>query len=45
MYTSPIGNEPGESRSQSLIPQQSKVAFFLVTGLFFLWASLFPQRS
>jgi len=38
MYTSPIGNEPGESQSHSLIPQQGKVAFFLVTGLFFLWA-------
>src|SRR5579872_7388811 len=37
MYTSPIGNEPGESQSHSLIPQQGKVAFFLVTGLFFLW--------
>ena len=25
-------------RTQSLIPRQGKFAFFLVTGLFFLWA-------
>jgi FHS family L-fucose permease-like MFS transporter len=38
MYTSPVANRPQQPRSQRLIPQQGKVAFFLVTVLFFLWA-------
>src|ERR1700729_808508 len=38
MYTSPAANGPSRSDSQSLIPRQGKLAFFLVTGLFFLWA-------
>src|SRR5579863_3970844 len=38
MNTSPIAGHPKPSRAQSLIPEHGKVAFFLVTGLFFLWA-------
>ena len=38
MYTSPITDRPEQSRSQSFIPQHGRIAFFLVTGLFFLWA-------
>ena len=38
MYTSPVANHPEQSQAQSLVPQQGKIAFFLVTGLFFLWA-------
>ena len=38
MYTSPAANSPAQSHSRSLIPRQGKLAFFLVTGLFFLWA-------
>ncbi|MGO9433039.1 MAG: L-fucose:H+ symporter permease [Terracidiphilus sp.] len=38
MHLSPLADDPGQSRSQSLIPRQAKLAFFLVTGLFFLWA-------
>jgi FHS family L-fucose permease-like MFS transporter len=38
MYTSPAANGPSRSDSQSLIPRKGKLAFFLVTGLFFLWA-------
>src|SRR5579863_327180 len=37
MYTSPIVNQeqPGK---HGLIPRQARIPFFLVTGLFFLWA-------
>jgi FHS family L-fucose permease-like MFS transporter len=38
MHPSPAVDTSGQSRSQSLIPRQGKLAFFLVTGLFFLWA-------
>jgi FHS family L-fucose permease-like MFS transporter len=38
MYTSPAANSPARSNGQRLIPRQGKLAFFLVTGLFFLWA-------
>src|SRR5450755_2638980 len=38
MHLSPVVDGPGQSRSRSLIPRQGKLAFFLVTGLFFLWA-------
>src|SRR5271166_580220 len=38
MYTPPIAGSSAQTRSLPLIPRQSKVAFFLVTGLFFLWA-------
>jgi FHS family L-fucose permease-like MFS transporter len=38
MYTSPAADSPERSGGQSLIPRQGKLAFFLVTGLFFLWA-------
>jgi FHS family L-fucose permease-like MFS transporter len=38
MHLSPVVDSPGQSRSRSLIPRQGKLAFFLVTGLFFLWA-------
>jgi MFS transporter, FHS family, L-fucose permease len=38
MHTAPIDNNQPQSASQSLIPRQGKLAFFLVTGLFFLWA-------
>lgn len=38
MYISPAADHPEQSRSQDFIPQQSRIAFFLVTGLFFLWA-------
>ncbi len=38
MYTSPIADRPEQNLVQRLIPKQGKVAFFLVTGLFFLWA-------
>jgi FHS family L-fucose permease-like MFS transporter len=38
MHVSPIVDHRAQSGSQSLIPRQGKLAFFLVTGLFFLWA-------
>jgi len=38
MYTSPITDGREQSRSQNFIPQHGRIAFFLVTGLFFLWA-------
>lgn len=38
MNTSQIADYPNQSPNQSLIPQRGRVAFFLVTGLFFLWA-------
>ncbi len=38
MQIVPIDNNQPQSQSQSLIPRQGKLAFFLVTGLFFLWA-------
>jgi len=38
MQLSPITEHPEYSESQGLIPKNSRVAFFLVTGLFFLWA-------
>lgn len=38
MDTSPGTSLQEQSRAQRLIPQQGKTAFFLVTGLFFLWA-------
>ena len=38
MYTPPIADSSAQTRSLPLIPRQGKVAFFLVTGLFFLWA-------
>jgi len=34
----PISGQSEQSGAQSLVPQQAKIAFFLVTGLFFLWA-------
>ena len=38
MGTSPVSGRLEQSRAQQLIPRQGKAAFFLVTGLFFLWA-------
>jgi FHS family L-fucose permease-like MFS transporter len=38
MHLSPVADSPEQPRSQSFIPRQGKLAFFLVTGLFFLWA-------
>jgi len=38
MHTSPVANADRRSDDQSLIPPQGRIAFFLVTGLFFLWA-------
>jgi FHS family L-fucose permease-like MFS transporter len=38
MYISPVDSSSAQPQSQSLIPRQGKLAFFLVTGLFFLWA-------
>jgi FHS family L-fucose permease-like MFS transporter len=38
MYTSPLAALPEQQPVQSLIPRQGKLPFFLVTGLFFLWA-------
>jgi FHS family L-fucose permease-like MFS transporter len=38
MHTSPTANSSAQPHSQSLIPRHGKLAFFLVTGLFFLWA-------
>jgi MFS transporter, FHS family, L-fucose permease len=38
MYASPAADHPEKSQAHRLIPQQGKFAFFLVTGLFFLWA-------
>ena len=38
MHPSPHIDSPAQSESQSLVPRQGKLAFFLVTGLFFLWA-------
>jgi MFS transporter, FHS family, L-fucose permease len=38
MYTSPVADRPEQHPVRRLIPKQDKLAFFLVTGLFFLWA-------
>ena len=38
MHSSPVANVCGPSTDQSLIPGQGRIAFFLVIGLFFLWA-------
>ncbi|HEV2174475.1 MAG TPA: L-fucose:H+ symporter permease [Nitrospira sp.] len=38
MHTSPVANVDRQSDDQSLIPPHGRIAFFLVTGLFFLWA-------
>jgi FHS family L-fucose permease-like MFS transporter len=38
MYIPPIAGSTAQTRSLPLIPRHSKIAFFLVTGLFFLWA-------
>src|ERR1019366_1023987 len=38
MYTPPAKPTSAQSSSAPLLPRHSKVAFFLVTGLFFLWA-------
>src|ERR1039457_308314 len=38
MYISPTRPTSAQSSSAPLIPPDSKAAFFLVTGLFFLWA-------
>jgi FHS family L-fucose permease-like MFS transporter len=38
MYTSPVGDHPEQHPDSRLVPQQGNAAFFLVTGLFFLWA-------
>jgi FHS family L-fucose permease-like MFS transporter len=38
MYISPVANHQEQHRPSRLIPQQGRAAFFLVTGLFFLWA-------
>jgi FHS family L-fucose permease-like MFS transporter len=38
MYTTPVKPTSVQSSSAPLLPRHGKVAFFLVTGLFFLWA-------
>ena len=38
MHTPPIAESSVQVPNQPLVPRQGKVAFFLVTGLFFLWA-------
>ena len=38
MHSSPVANVCGPSTDKSLIPGQGRIAFFLVIGLFFLWA-------
>src|ERR1035437_6452428 len=38
MYTIPARPTSAQSSSAPLLPRHSKAAFFLVTGLFFLWA-------
>lgn len=38
MYTVPAERTSVHSSSAALLPRHGKVAFFLVTGLFFLWA-------
>ncbi len=38
MHTAPARPHAAQSSSAPLLPRQGKVAFFLVTGLFFLWA-------
>jgi FHS family L-fucose permease-like MFS transporter len=38
MHPAPNVGSPAQSESESLVPCQGKLAFFLVTGLFFLWA-------
>lgn len=38
MALNPTSDQAEQSRSPELIPHQAKAAFFLVTGLFFLWA-------
>jgi FHS family L-fucose permease-like MFS transporter len=38
MYASPVADDSGKFHAHKLIPQQGRAAFFLVTGLFFLWA-------
>lgn len=37
MYVSPVADHSEQSRPQELIPPQARAAFFLVTGLIFLW--------
>jgi MFS transporter, FHS family, L-fucose permease len=38
MHISPTEPNAAQPKSAPLLPRQGKVAFFLVTGLFFLWA-------
>jgi FHS family L-fucose permease-like MFS transporter len=38
MHTAPTEHTAAQSSSAPLLPRTGKVAFFLVTGLFFLWA-------
>src|SRR5579863_5252404 len=38
MHTAPVDQNAQQSSFAPLLPRQGKVAFFLVTGLFFLWA-------
>ena len=38
MHIVPIADDSSRSGANGLVPGQGKVAFFLVTGLFFLWA-------
>jgi FHS family L-fucose permease-like MFS transporter len=38
MHTAPTQHSSPQSSSASLLPRTGRVAFFLVTGLFFLWA-------
>jgi FHS family L-fucose permease-like MFS transporter len=38
MHTAPAEHRASQSSSAPLLPRHGKVAFFLVTGLFFLWA-------
>lgn len=37
MYTSQVPDYPEQHRAEKLIPQHGRFAFFLTTGLFFLW--------
>ena len=45
MYTSPVADHPEQSQAQSLVPQQGKIAFFVVTGLLFFGQRLAGARS
>ena len=38
MHPSPVTHQQERSQAEELIPPQARLAFFLVTGLFFLWA-------